>query len=189
LTLKRALLLLSVCSLLGLTVPAAAHGDVDSTSPEDGSTVKDVPGRVTITLTETPSDLGERSLVVRDGCGRRVVTDLSLDENTMIARIGDAQPGRWRATWQAISAVDGHATEGEFSFTVRGSKDCNPDEPTPEATDDSSPEPDDEATADVGIDAEPASDSGDGSSFPILPVVVGVAIIGLAIAARSFAGR
>jgi copper resistance protein C len=177
-----------VCALLLIASPAWAHGDVVNRSPQDGATLGRAPRRVAVTLSETP--VADSTLRVEDGCGRQVSEDVAVEADTIVARIGDAQPGRWNASWQAISAVDGHPTEGAWRFTVRGDRDCTPEKPNKDATPEPTEGPADGATVShEGHNTATGADE-DGSSFPMMPVALGaVGIIGLAVIARRFGAR
>lgn len=182
-----------VASLLLVgTAPALAHGDVAKLSPPDGANLDGPPRRVAVTLTETP--VPESTMRVEDGCGRKVSKDVAVEGDSIVAEIEDAQPGRWAVRWSAISAVDGHPTEGSWSFTVGGDKHCSRSDPT----DDESPAPtDDETTSSADESPEPHADhtpasaaGDDDAGFPIVPVGIGAtAIIALAIVARRFGSR
>lgn len=197
---KRLVTGLAALALAALSAAAYAHGDVRSTSPKADAIVESPPKRVEVTLTEAPSQ--DSVLRAKDGCGKQVITTVSVAEATITGAVTDgAQPGRWAVSWRAISTVDGHPTEGKFAFTVNGVTDCsagggNPSpspDPTPDATvapETSEPTITPEPTpteSDVDLDAAPASDE-DGGGFPTVPVAVGAAVIvGVALIAR-FAG-
>jgi methionine-rich copper-binding protein CopC len=196
---KRLVTGLAALALAALSAVAYAHGDVRSTSPKADAIVESPPKRVVVTLTEAPS----RDAVVRakDGCGKQVITTVSVAQATITGAVTDgAQPGRWAVSWRAISTVDGHPTEGKFAFTVDGVTDCSAEgdpSPSPEPTADATvapgtPEPTitpqpSPTESDVDLDAAPASDE-DGGGFPTVPVAVGaVVIVAVALIAR-FAG-
>ncbi len=194
-----AAVLVMACAAL----PAYAHGEVRSMSPKADSFVHSPPRAIRVTLTEAPT----RDAVVqaKDGCGKQVVTTVSVAKATMTGEVSDgAQPGRWTVSWRAISTVDGHPTEGKFSFRVHGRTDCSGGgeqpspaaDPTPDATEaspaeeptDSSPAPT-PTESDVDLDAAPASDE-DGGGFPAVPVAIGGAlIVGVAVIARIVGAR
>ncbi|MDQ4027756.1 MAG: copper resistance protein CopC [Actinomycetota bacterium] len=196
---KRLVTGLAALAFAALSAVAYAHGDVRSTSPKADAIVESPPKRVTVTLTEAPS----RDAVVRakDGCGKQVITTVSVAHATITGAVTDgAQPGRWAVSWRAISTVDGHPTEGKFAFTVDGVTDCSAEggpSPSPEPTEDATvapetPEPTitpqpSPTESEVDLDAAPASDE-DGGGFPTVPVAVGAAaIVAVALIAR-FAG-
>jgi len=169
---------------------ALAHGETVKTDPKNKAEVA-MPSLVSVTLTEPPTP--ESQISITDGCGREVVSDISVKDKTLRAAVGDAQPGWWSAAYRVISAVDGHLTEDDWNFTVEGAVNCGGDEDEAEPTetpldedepgvDDDSPAEDDGARA---SDTDAASDTDDGG-FPVLPLVVGAAVVvGLAALVRA----
>lgn len=143
---------------------------------------------VSVTLSEAP--VPQSKLLVRDGCGRNVADEVSVDGETLRASIGDAQPGKWKAAYQVVSAVDGHPTEDDWSFTVQGTADCDGDDDEVEPTDEPSTEPTESAdngpTSASGDDSTTNTSDSEESSFPVVPVVLGgVALVALAAVVRA----
>jgi len=169
---------------------ALAHGDTVKTDPKKNSRVA-IPNMVSVTLSEAP--VPQSQLMVTDGCGDNVTGNVSVEGETLQASIGDAQPGKWNAAYRVVSAVDGHPTEDDWSFTVQGTADCvgDDDEVEPlEPTDEPSPEPtttDDETSSAAGDDSGTTSTSdSEESSFPVVPVVLGgVALVAVAAVVRA----
>ena len=152
-----------------------AHGDLEGTSPEQGATEEKAPSEIRITLTEPPTKGAEARAV--DGCKDVVADDPTVDGNDIVLAVGPGERGRWKVSYRAVSAVDGHQTRDTFTFTVAGKKDCSPEEdPTEE-----SPEPDDPADDD-GTAAPPEDES---SNAWLLWVGGGtVVVVALALVAR-----
>lgn len=124
---RRCVLLAAITALLVLAAaPAHSHGDLQGTSPEDGSTVGEVPAEISITLTEPPTRGAEASAI--DGCRSKVPAAIAVEGDDIVLTPGGGVPGRWKVKYRAVSAVDGHQTRGSISFTVRGKKDCSSDE-------------------------------------------------------------
>ena len=109
----------AVCSLL-LVSSASAHTDVVSTSPIDGAVIDVTPAEISITFSEPPIEAGA-AILLADVSG----TELPLGEVKFEgAKISAAAPsdlpaGDYLVTWR-VSAEDGHALTGEFSFTFTG---------------------------------------------------------------------
>lgn len=165
-----------VAALLALVVPAgpaAAHGDVQATDPEELSRVRRAPRSVAVTFTEAPT--AQAVLKVRDGCRRDVTQGIDVTDATATARVAVGQPGRWRVSYRVISALDGHESKGSYTFTVAGRRDCTPDEPQATETPDDDPE----------AVATPAGDDVSGSSAPVVPIAFGaLAVLVLAFIVR-----
>jgi methionine-rich copper-binding protein CopC len=179
-------------ALLCLSVGAAwAHGDVVKTDPKKNARVA-LPEVVSVTLSEAP--VPQSRLEIRDGCGRDVTDGVAVRGEVLQASIGDAQPGRWTAAFRAVSAVDGHQTEDDWSFTVEGTADCDDDSEKAVPTDDPSLEPTestDDATSNAAGDDSTTNTSGsEESSLPVIPVVIGgVALVAVAAAVRAKSAR
>ncbi len=160
--------------VLAVAGPAAAHGDKVRTDPPEGATVKTVPGRVSITLSEAPTP--QVKLQLTDGCGRQVARSVAVREADIVGSVSNAQPGRWKASYRAISSVDGHESEGSWTFRVAGDKDCSQEDTSgDEPGDNDAIEPGTEA----GGDTAPLTRSTE-SSGPVVPVAIGAAILLLA---------
>lgn len=179
-------------ALLCLGASAAlGHGETVKTDPKKNATVAAVPQTVAVDLSEPPTN--GSLFKVTDGCARNVAAHVTVEGNKLVAHIDGAQPGKWKAAYQIVSAADGHPSDGSWTFTVEGVADCDSDgdesatgtpAPTESSTGDagdvSVPEDDTERVA-----GTPASDSDDGS-FPVIPVVIGaIALLGAAAFVRA----
>lgn len=63
-------------------------------------------------------------MTVRDGCGDDVVSEISVSNTTVTAPLAEGQAGRWQVRLEVVSAVDGHPTRENFTFTVDGDRNC-----------------------------------------------------------------
>lgn len=158
-----------------LCAPASGHGDLQSSSPPDGTELKKAPPRVSLTLSERPAP--QAKLQVTDGCKDSVGGPVQVDGNELFAEISGGQPGKWRVQYQVISAEDGHETKGSLSFGVGGKRDCSaddPKEPDPDETGDVAAPPDDEEPEGVDLVED------DGTSPIVWVVGAGVVLAALA---------
>lgn len=111
-----------------LASPASAHAAYESSDPANGSTVSSPPSRVIAEFTE-PVVQGS-SLAVYDPCGQQVDNGDSLVATDRITVTMSGQyTGIYSVTFDVVSAVDGHNTSGNFSFTSSGGDPCPGDEP------------------------------------------------------------
>jgi copper transport protein len=99
---------------------AAAHANLVTTSPVDGTSVAMSPSEVTATFSEAISiDLG--GLSIRNTDGIRVDNSKSVvepDGRTLRTGVGsELAPGTYVATYRVLSA-DGHPVSGSFLFGV-----------------------------------------------------------------------
>lgn len=114
--------------LLALSViagSASAHANYVSSNPAAGAILPQAPTNVTVTLSEQIQP-GSGSIRVTNASGAEVDlgnTQISpTDAFTMSVGLQHVGPGIYTATWNAVSAVDGHFTTGSFAFAVE-----NPD--------------------------------------------------------------
>jgi methionine-rich copper-binding protein CopC len=166
---------------------AWAHGDIVKTDPKKNTEIA-MPKVVSVTLSEAP--VPQSKLAVTDGCGRDVTEEVSVQDDTLQASIGDAQPGKWKAAYRVVSAVDGHPTEDNWAFTVEGTADCDGETEEVAPTIDPSPEPTDTAdeTSNAAGDDSATTNASDSeeSSFPVVPVALGgVALVAIAAFVRA----
>lgn len=88
-----------------------------------GAIVSSPPERVDIWFTqELFRREGENWIYVEDSLGARVEAgDAQIDDDDRthlsIALLPDLEPGSYRVSWRSLSAEDGDAAEGEFSFS------------------------------------------------------------------------
>lgn len=181
---------LAVAALAVWLAPGTAwgHAELVTADPQAGKQMKRAPDHLALGFTETPVEDASRVEVV-DGCGETLaLEDFYRTERTLHVFIGQlGHPGTWKVTYDVLSAEDGHAYGGKYSFKVQGTKDCS----VPAGTGAEAPE-DDAEPKDVPIEPDAAAfgDRGgdDGSSLPVLPAAVAaLAIIGVAIIARGAA--
>ena len=194
---------LSAAARLGLLIPVAvlvvaggsvalAHGILESANPAPDSTASKPPRVVTTTLSEDPVPDGR--YIVRDGCGKVVSKDFTVDGDTISAPTPDGQPGKWQVRFDFISSADGHRYNETYSFSVKGNKDCSAPE-KPAAEDDAEDEAEGAESSsgasgtaheETGGSAH-AADAGEaGADVPAVPLTIAsAAAIGLALLGRK----
>ena len=100
-----------------LATSAFAHSKVDTTTPEDGATVTEVPSEISFNFTDDIR-LTKVNMIHQDA---HTVT-LDLGDQTSFSRafalpLQGMGEGIYRIEWRGLGA-DGHAMQGEFTFTV-----------------------------------------------------------------------
>jgi methionine-rich copper-binding protein CopC len=185
--------MLTCLVLVALALPAAvaAHAELESTSPEAGSTVATSPATVTATFSEA-LEAGKSSIEVVVPGGASVATGgvAADDPTTLLVELPALAPGSYRVRWTA-SSDDGHLERGSFDFTVAEAPSPEPtvDEteapslvPTaaPSATQTVSAGPTDEPAASPTPSPAPDSSGGGSESVGQL-LVIAVAGIGVGI--------
>lgn len=157
----RAVLSIATLIVVASSAPAFGHAALTKATPKDGARLDRVPGTVQIDYAEPPTT--DSKFTVMDGCGRDVARNVEILNQSITADVDSGQPGNWQVEWAVVSAVDGHLTKEGVAFTVEGEADC-----------------DRAAAEDI-----PTDDEESGSSFPVVPVVIGtLLIVGVAIAVR-----
>lgn len=121
-------------SVLLLGAPAAAHTDLVSVNPADGSRLERAPRELFLEFSEEMNPaLSIVTLAVDGGDSTRLEVDNGRSPSTLVATVPAAavaeadEATRWRAAFRVVSA-DGHPVAGETSFMVL-SANSSDDEP------------------------------------------------------------
>ena len=161
--------LASLFLMLLWTAPSvSAHAERTESRPAPRSQESVAPTEIKISFTEPPT--ADSQVSVLDGCGNDVVSDVSSAGTAMTISLAEGQPGQWKVETSVISGLDGHPTRDSWRFAVEGEPDCSVAAPEPDEGDGEDPEP-------------------SGGGFPILVVVGGAALIGLAVLARVLTSK
>ncbi|CUJ38113.1 copper resistance CopC family protein [Cognatishimia activa] len=100
-----------------LASQAFAHSNVDTTKPENGATVSEVPSEINFNFADDIR-LTKVSMIHQEADS----VTLDLGDHTSFGReftlpIQSMGKGSYRIEWRGLGA-DGHAMRGEFTFTV-----------------------------------------------------------------------
>lgn len=114
------LVVIGLVTLMSVT-SALAHATYKSSNPDDESTVSSPPSQITAEFTEPMT--GGSYMDVTDPCGRDVGSGSSQTGTSMSVQSSGTAAGRYVVFWSAHS-IDGHVTEGEFTFTSTGGDAC-----------------------------------------------------------------
>jgi len=117
------LCLLLVLSMFVLTSTVAAHSELVKSEPEAGASLENSPPQVTAWFSE---ELDSQSSTLRvfnsqnnqvdNGDGGVDLND--LDHLTMVVSLPPLPAGTYTVHWTSVSAEDGDAEEGDFTFSV-----------------------------------------------------------------------
>ena len=116
---------LRVCVIAGIVflalgAVAQAHAHLSLSAPAAGDTFAVAPNEASLSFTED-LEPAFSTVTVTDANGARVDEGKPLiSGSTMRVALKPLGPGSYNVHWRAVS-VDTHTTEGNFSFTVRGS--------------------------------------------------------------------
>jgi methionine-rich copper-binding protein CopC len=99
-----------------------AHSQLVSSSPGTGQVVAASPATIRLIFSE-PIEGRYTSLDVLDGTGKVLLEGVGsvdpADPNALVVQVVDALPsGVYSINWRAVSAADGHSTNGFLSFGV-----------------------------------------------------------------------
>lgn len=110
-----ALLLLIAAPFLGLAGPAAAHADLDWTSPAEGKTLNVCPAGVLMHFSEAVAAGGLTATA-----GKAVLNaGPALDDKTFLVKTQGHCPGHHLALgWRTVSADDGHVASGMVDYRI-----------------------------------------------------------------------
>ncbi|WP_162605508.1 FixH family protein [Jiangella ureilytica] len=106
--------------------PAAAHAQLLSTDPADGTVLGTAPAAVTLTFNE-PVRLVEDAVRVLDPAGAEVeVTTRAVDTDVVAELSAELPDGTYVVSWRVVSA-DSHPIDGAFTFSVGAPSDTTAD--------------------------------------------------------------
>ena len=128
----RAGLLAAVAILMIAPMSVAAHAELDTATPADGSTVEGSPPEVSGTFTQIMKPEGS-SLQLRDESGD-VIAEGGVDpvdpKRMSITDLPELAPGTYEVRWTTISAEDNELARDRWTFTVVEEGPSPPPEPT-----------------------------------------------------------
>jgi copper transport protein len=110
---------LSLLSLFGAK-PADAHAFLLSATPAQGQRLQTVPNKVSLTFSEAIAAGGSAISAVdlTHGVTKATHLELSPDGRAMSTSLAVQAGAAYQIRWQAVSAIDGHETDGTFAFGV-----------------------------------------------------------------------
>ena len=111
------ILVVSFILFLSLVNSALAHTGLESSTPTNGEILNEELQQITLTF-ETKVEQGS-TFQLQNSNGESIsVENLSLSENQLVGGLSDPLTnGEYTVNWKIIGS-DGHAVEGEYSFTV-----------------------------------------------------------------------
>ena len=110
-----------LCALVLLGAPAAqAHNELVSTDPPANAVLPVMPDHITLTFAEDVSPLGVALMVHRpDQAVVNVGVPTTAGPVVTQAIAGDLPAGLYKVMYR-VTSDDGHAIEGEYTFTTQG---------------------------------------------------------------------
>ena len=165
---------------LGL-VPAAAHDEVLSTSPEQGAVLESAPEQIELSYSGEIMDIGHQVLVT--GPEGQSVTEgpLERDGSQVVQPLAEtgSEEGTYQVVWRVVSS-DGHPIEGTYTYQVGDGADTTTAAPSLSSTPTDAPTDGSDSSAQAQ-DAAAQEDSGGLSGWAVgaTVVVLALAVIGL----------
>ena len=165
---------------LGL-VPAAAHDEVLSTSPEQNAVLETAPEKIELSYSGEIMDIGHQVLVT--GPEGQSVTEgpLERDGSQVVQPLAEtgSEEGTYQVVWRVVSS-DGHPIEGTYTYQVGDGADTTTAAPSLSSTPTDAPTDGSDSSAQAQ-DAAAQEDSGGLSGWAVgaTVVVLALAVIGL----------
>ena len=165
---------------LGL-VPAAAHDEVLSTSPEQNAVLESAPEQIELSYSGEIMDIGHQVLVT--GPEGQSVTEgpLERDGSQVVQPLAEtgSEEGTYQVVWRVVSS-DGHPIEGTYTYQVGDGADTTTAAPSLSSTPTDAPTDGSDSSAQAQ-DAAAQEDSGGLSGWAVgaTVVVLALAVIGL----------
>ncbi len=178
----RTLVVPAALTVLAATAPqAAAHTDLESSSPGANATLAGLPPRVTLTFSDPMTEkYAKVAVTTADGTSAAQGEPQVSGQQVTLALNSTAPSGRYTVGYRVVSA-DGHPVSGSYTFTVKGrtaaARSASPQVPAP-------------APAPESPKAAAANESDGGGSGATVLLVGGTGALVVAVGAASvFATR
>ena len=119
-TLLTIVALLTIVSLFATTSSAAAHANLERSSPSSNTVVLEQPRQLQLWFSEEP-EIRLTEIQLLDPTGRQIALlsprPIPGDPLSVGAMFPDLPPGTYLVGWRTTSTTDGHTTRGAFPFT------------------------------------------------------------------------
>lgn len=174
------LLIVMACALLlGTAVPASAHDELVSSTPQDGTAVDSAPTEVVLTFTNTPSGIGAE-VTITDTAGTNWSDGpVSVINNTAVQALKPGTPaGTYTAQWRVVSSDD-HPIEGTLNFTTINAQQPPTGAEALNTTPESTPETSQETTGKVTGSGQDAAEQPSGLPSFVFYLLIGGVLIAL----------
>ena len=170
-------LLLTAGLVFAVASPATAHDEIVSSSPEAGGTVGVVPEEISLTFSgEILTDFSAVIIEVVAPDGQNIASgEPVIDGTTVTQAVKAGQAGAFTVRWRVVSS-DGHPISSEYQYNVEAVT-VPTVAPTPEATEEQTPEPSPTSTDATGNPGH-GEPSGGGEFLPMMAVASGVIVLG-----------
>lgn len=108
--------------IIFFTLPTAAHANLIDSTPSPGTTLQTAPQTLQLTFTE-PLEPAFLRLRLFDSTGAVLpLSEITVQPDSPVTATAifppDLPHGLYTISWRVVSAADGHATEGAFTFAI-----------------------------------------------------------------------
>lgn len=177
--------LLSLAAPLAAPSAAIAHDYLIGSTPEEGSTVSDVPEVISVTsgepLLDVSGEAGGFALQVRDSSGGYYGDGcLTINGSTLTTPASFGEAGDYTVGWRLVSP-DGHTVDGEFAFRWEPAADFEPAPAAPNPPGCGEVEDGGSAGAPADSVGDPQSEAAAVSRTELLWVLGTVVVVGVAL--------
>ena len=170
------ILVLTIACLLTFGNMTYAHTGLESSNPEDGSTITEE--LTTVTLTFETEIEETSSFELKNANGEAVAVDnITVENNTMTGTFDQPiENGDYEVMWKIIG-VDGHPIEGTFSFSVDApeSEVAEEESTSEEATNGSAEDTDEQVDKEEETKTDTAEE--ESSNGTVIGIVIAVLVI------------
>ncbi|MFF0131765.1 copper resistance protein CopC [Streptomyces mirabilis] len=175
-TLARTLVIPAALAALAVTAPqAAAHTELDTSSPGANATLAGLPPRVTLTFSDAMTQkYAKVAVTAPDGKSATTGEPQVAGNAVTLALNTESSSGRYTVGYRVVSA-DGHPVSGSYTFTVK-------------ATDSPSPSPRETRSASAPTEKPEADKAGEESSGLGVTMLIGAGVLTVAVAAAGGLG-
>lgn len=102
-------------------IPAWAHAFLVQTSPAASARLIKSPRQLTLDFTEAIVPTSGNAMMVKNNTGQTFLLrdiHLSHGHSTLVATLPPLPVGMYTVDWSVVSALDGHPSQGEYTFAV-----------------------------------------------------------------------
>ncbi|MEU9191224.1 copper resistance CopC family protein [Streptomyces sp. NPDC048484] len=135
-TAARTLVVPAALAALASSAPtAAAHTELDTSSPGANTALAGLPPRITLTFSDTMTEKYAKVAVTAPGGETAATGGAQVAGKTVTLALDTASPaGRYTVGYRVVSA-DGHPVSGSYTFTVKETDSPGPSAPATHAAD------------------------------------------------------
>lgn len=169
------IVVITIACLLTFGNITYAHTGIESSNPEDGSTITEELNTVTLTFETEIEETS--SFELQNANGETVgVDNITVENNTMTGTFDQPiENGDYEVPWKIIG-VDGHPIEGTFSFSVDAPEVVEEESTSEEATNDSEVE-DTEEQMDKEEETKADTAEEESSNGTVIGIIIAVLVI------------